>query len=96
MAGEHCFPISPKGSKALKYSVLRGQAKYKILTVSVDSVLPGNGKSKTLPVQMVYLIHFAIPGTNEEVCQNKSTGSGYFVFQIKICSGTDTRFAHLL
>jgi len=31
-------------------------------------VFPGNGKSKTLPVQKVYLIHFTTPGTNEEDC----------------------------
>jgi len=29
-------------------------------------VFPGNGKSKTLPVQKVYFIHFTTPGTNEE------------------------------
>jgi len=32
MAGKHCFPISPKGSKAPKSTDLRGQAKFKMLT----------------------------------------------------------------
>ena len=30
-------------------------------------MFPGNGKSKTLLVQTVYLIHFIVPSTNEEV-----------------------------
>ena len=32
VAGEHSFQLSPKGSKALKSSDLRGQAKFKMLT----------------------------------------------------------------
>jgi len=65
MAGEPSFPISPKGSKALKSSDL----KFKIQT-SEDPVFPGNGKStsKTPPVQKVCLIHLTTPGTNEEYC----------------------------
>jgi len=69
MAGEHSFPISPKGSKAPKSGDLRGQAKFKIMTTSEDPVFPGNGKSKTLLVQTVYLIQFTTPGTNEKVCK---------------------------
>jgi len=49
-------------------------------------VFPGNGKSKTLPVQTVYLIHFTTSGTNEEVCQKNSTGSDFSGLQNKIHS----------
>jgi len=49
---------------------------------SEDPVFPGNGKSKTLPVQTVYLIHFTSPGTNEEVCQ-KIDGIIFFQFSEK-------------
>ena len=31
-------------------------------------MFPGNGKSKPLPVQKVYSIHFETHGTNEEDC----------------------------
>jgi len=90
MAGEHSLPISPRGSKASKSSDLRGHSKFKLLTASENPVFLGNGK--TLPVQTVYLIHFTTPGANEEFCQT-STGSEYSVFLIKICFGTDNRFA---
>jgi len=37
-------------------------------------MFPGNDKSKTLPVQKVYLIHFTTPGTNEEDVQKQFFG----------------------
>ena len=61
--------LSPKGSKAPKSSDLRGNSKLKLLIVSEDPVFLGNGKSKTLPVQTLYLIHVTTPGTNDEVYQ---------------------------
>jgi len=64
MAGEHSFPISPQVPKS---SDLRGQVKFKLMTVSEDLVFPGNCKRKILLVQTVYLIHFTAHGTNEEV-----------------------------
>ena len=82
MAGEHSCPISPKGSKAPKSNDLRNHSEFKLTTVSEDPVFPGNGKSKTLPVQTVYLIHFTSPGTNEEVCQ-KIDGIIFFQFSEK-------------
>ena len=55
----------------------------KCLQASEYPVFPGNGKSKTLPVQKVYFIHFTTPGTNEEDCpQNWRTRQGYSIFQL--------------
>ena len=87
MAGEPSFPISPKGSKAPKSSDLRGHAKLKCLQASEDPVFPGNGKSKTLPLQKMYLIYFTTPGTNEEDCPQKwraRQGIQCSIFQHKI------------
>jgi len=50
-------------------------------------VFPGNGKSKTLPVQKVYVIHFTTPHTNEEDCPENwraRHGLQYSSFQNKI------------
>ena len=50
-------------------------------------MFPGNGKSKTLPVQKVYFIHLTTLGTNEEDCpQNWRARQGiqYSSFQHKI------------
>ena len=58
---------------------------------SEDPVFPGNGKSKTLPVQTVYLIHFTSPGTNEEVCQ-KIDGIIFFQFSEKNYFGINNMF----
>jgi len=101
MAGEHYFPISPEGSKAPQSGDLRGQAKFKMLTASEDPVFPGNGKSKTLPVQTVYLIHFTSPSTNEVVCQ-KTNGLRVFRFpglvasMIEVTRGRKPHTAHSL
>ena len=79
MAGEHCIQIRPQGSKAQKTSDLRGQVRFKLMTASEDLVLPGNSKSTTQPVQMVYLIHFTAPCTNGEV---RREFDGLQVFQV--------------
>ena len=50
-------------------------------------MFPGNGKSKTLLAQKVYLIHFTTPGSNEEdYPQNWRARQGlqYSSFQNKI------------
>ena len=91
MAGEHSLPISPKGSKAPKSNDLRGHSEFKLLTASEYPVFPGNGKSKTLPVQTVYLIHFTSPGVNEEVCQ-KNRRARSIPFSRSKFARTDTRF----
>jgi len=62
-------------------------------------VFPGNGKSKTLPVQKVYFIHFTTPGTNEEDCpQNWRARQGiqYSSFQHKIEGIKSAQFPEII
>ena len=69
MAGEHSFPISPNGSKAPKSSDLRGQMKFKLLTVSEYLVFPNNVKVKPCRYKRCFPSIFTAPGTNDEIRQ---------------------------
>ena len=90
MACEHSFPIIPKGSKAPKSSDLRGQVKFKLMTVSEDLMFPDNCKSKTLPVQTVYLIHFTASWISIRVERVGVAPSGWGTRAAKICSWSVT------
>ena len=55
-------------------------------------MFPGNGTSKTMLVQTMYLTHFTAPCSNEVFHRNLSIGSENSSFQIKIDFGTNVRF----
>jgi len=69
MAGEHSFPLSSRVRRCRNPAIWGVRSNSNCWPASEDPVFPGNGKSKTLPVQTVYLIHFTTqaPSTNEEV-----------------------------
>jgi len=83
MAGEHSFPISPQVPKS---SDLRGQVKFKLMTVSEDLVFPGNCKKKNPAGTNGVFNPFYSSRYKRRGPSEKSTGSEYSVFQIKFCT----------
>jgi len=74
MAGEHSFPISPQVPKS---SDLRGQVKFKLMTVSEDLVFPGNCKKKNPAGTNGVFNPFYSSRYKRRGPSEKSTGSEY-------------------